>query len=412
MILENKKIVILLSFLFSFSLFADDFDEDEKNYEISGNLKSFNYIYHYFSDIPFSTLKKGTPYGSNSTKVNIKLDYFPSDIFKTSISYHIGTLTQNRSIAAFNSFITPSSGYRVIDLPKNINLDNSETLFPQNLNRAYIKIIYSFLELTIGRDAISKGSAKAINPTDLFSPFSIQNLDTEEKIGIDLVRARFNLGDFSAIDTAYIMGKDFEFKESAFLLSYSTKIKEATIELSSLYFYENLLIGFDFNKDIKGALFWIESAFVIPKVTEKTEEKRYLRVTTGFNYMLSNNTYLSLEYHYNEAGISKTDDIFSLLTKEAYIHGGVYLQGKHYLIPSISYPITPLLNSIFSAMINLTDPSVLGIFKLEYNIQENVYIDLNLFLRAGKTLSSKTLLPDSEFGSYPNIYNLSLRIYF
>jgi hypothetical protein len=212
-------VAILIIFLMPFNLFANDYEDEESSVGISGNIKSFNYIYHYFDNIPFSTLEKNTPYASNNSKINIKVDYSPSDIFSSTMSYHIGTTTQNSGITLFNNMTSPSSSYRAFDLPININSNNSETLFTQNLNRLNFKIVYSFLELTIGRDAISKGSAQSINPTDLFSPFSRQNLDTEEKIGIDLVRARFSLGNFSGIDLAYIIGEDFEINKSAFLLS-------------------------------------------------------------------------------------------------------------------------------------------------------------------------------------------------
>lgn len=406
--------MIMMLFLMPFYLLANDFDDDEPSIEISGNIKTFNYIYQYINTVPFSTIEKNTPYASNNSKINIKVDYSPNNIFKSTVSYHLGNISENKNISLFNNSTSPSSSYRIKDLPIYINSANSETLFTQNLNRLNFKIVYSILELTIGRDALSKGSAKSINPTDLFSPFSMQNLDTEEKIGVDLIRVRLSLGDFSGLDMAYIMGKDLELNKSAFLFSYSTNIKNTTIEASTIYFYKNLLLGLDINTEILGADAWIESALVIPNINNNSKDKdKYLRITTGFDYMLANNLTFSLEYHFNGAGLSNLDnldELTKLSTKEAYKHGGVYLLAKHYLIPSISYPITPLLNSSVSAMLNLTDLSILGILKLEYNIQENVYLDCNLFLRTGR--GYKNFLPKSEFGAYPNIYNLSIRVYF
>ena len=74
--------------------------------------------------------------------------------------------------------------------------------------------------------------------------------------------------------------------------------------------------------------------------------------------------------------------------------------------------------SLFLA--NLNDPSILLAPSLEYNVAANVYLSAGAFIGVGKRVAielGENLKLDqfrlrSEFGTYPDIYHTSFRVYF
>ncbi|MGB2697356.1 MAG: hypothetical protein WBD28_05785, partial [Candidatus Zixiibacteriota bacterium] len=102
-----------------------------------------------------------------------------------------------------------------------------------------------------------------------------------------------------------------------------------------------------------------------------------------------------------------------------YREGPVYLMGRHYLAPGFSHQITPLITFTGEALINLSDPSLFLVPQLEYNIAENIYLSAGAYLGLGKSPEMRKkqegepkLQLGSEFGSYPDLYFTSFRVYF
>jgi hypothetical protein len=105
-------------------------------------------------------------------------------------------------------------------------------------------------------------------------------------------------------------------------------------------------------------------------------------------------------------------------SKIPYTEGAVYLTGKHYLAPGINYQITPLIIFTTVGFFNLNDPSLFATPLIEYNISEDIYVAGGIYFGIGETPlfmedgNELELTYQSEFGSYPNLYYTSFRIYF
>ncbi len=186
-------------------------------------------------------------------------------------------------------------------------------------------------------------------------------------------------------------------------------------------FRENLLAGFDLATSWRGAGLWLESAYVwagaLKKESDTGEGDDYLRASLGCDYSFGDKTYGFIEYSYNQAGSGNSSDYASLLGETAYTDGAVYLLGEHYLIPGLSYQITPLLIYNGQLLANLNDPSTYFYSLLEYNFTDNVYLSAGAFIGIGKKpelVFQPTPLAkmNSEFGTYPDIYFTSFNIYF
>jgi len=112
-------------------------------------------------------------------------------------------------------------------------------------------------------------------------------------------------------------------------------------------------------------------------------------------------------------------DPSDLLDDTAYTAGGVFLLGKNYLIPSISWQVNTLLGLPFQALANLDDDSVFVSINGDYSLSDNLYMGMGYYHFAGDELKFLANLPSeqqlqfgSEYGSNPDSLYISLRYYF
>ncbi len=367
------------------------------------------------------------PIGSANYRFNMKLFYDPFNFLSFRLSYDIEpriTSGQSSTGLLFTSF--SGSTYRVDDpkspiWPEDYNGEGF-ALF-QNLDRFYADFEFPFADFRIGRQAIAWGNARAVNPTDVLVPFRFDALDTEERPGVDAIRARFPLGVMSELDFGYLPGEDWDMASMAAFARGKFYFCQIDIALTAMLFREYALAGIDITRAIGGAGAWIEASYVQPALTvDSLELDPYFRLTLGADYILGDGTYLFGEYHYNGAGASSSKDyIANLADNRAYSQGGVYLMGQHYFIAGGAYQFTPLISGGGQIMFNAKDYSALIAPNIEYNIAENIYVSAGVFVGTGSSMhfespSIQDYFPSvdarSEFGNYPDMAFASFRIYF
>jgi hypothetical protein len=415
-----KKSVFIFSIiiiLIPFSLKADWFS-------YGGYYKNFSTV----MDFPPYTLNYRQNTSLNGLVLNrLRLDAdfkLNSDIsFK--LAYDIMPRIQDKSLLGPQVFEIGSEAYtyRAFDLDEKIypsDNDTSSFLVYQNLDRAFWTISAPKFDLYIGRQAIAWGAARVINPTDVLAPFPYNELDIEYRIGIDAIRMRYPLGFMGELDLGYVFGDDFKFDQSAFFVRGKYYIAKSDVSLLMIGFKENLLVGFNFARNIGGAGSWIEAAYTFADALAEggvNSDKSYFRISAGMDYSFGDGTYSYIEYSFNGAGKLEAEDYLAFFNSVAYREGSDFYMGKHYLSPGFSYQVTPLLTAYADAIINLNDPSYLLAPHAEYNIAENIYLDAGAYIGIGDApIRTATGIPPvllkSEFGSYPDIYYTSFKIYF
>ena len=140
-----------------------------------------------------------------------------------------------------------------------------------------------FGDITIGRQAIAWGSARVVNPTDVIAPYAYNQLDTEDRIGVDAIRVQIPIGVLGEFDTGYVFGENLAFEKSAFFVRSQLNAVETDFSISLLGFREHLMTGFDIARGIGGAGFWLEAAYVYTNASESENEdaENYLRASIG-----------------------------------------------------------------------------------------------------------------------------------
>ncbi len=366
--------------------------------------------------------------GAVTNRLRLQGDVRFSKKVSLNAAYDLSPRIQDRSLFGNSALMIGlnTSTYRAVDIDQRLfprDSDDVESFaVVQNLDRLFLTVHAPWADMYVGRQAISWGSARVINPTDVIVPFMFNDLDVEDRIGVDAVRVRIPVGMMSEIDAGYVFGDDFAFNRSAPFLRTRLYHWKTDITLIAVGFRRNLLAGFDVTRAIGGAGFWIESAYVFAGALGKNlrnSEDDYFRASIGADYSLRDGTYLFAEYHFNQAGSCDPDRYSSRLQTVAYQEGAVYLMGRHYLTPGITYQMTPLITLTGEAMVNLCGPSLFILPRVDYNIAENIYIAGGIYLGIGGAprfaydpRTGPEIVLRSEFGAYPDIFFTSFRIYF
>jgi hypothetical protein len=368
--------------------------------------------------------------GAVVDRLRLKFSFLPASAVSFNIAYEVAPEIQDRRLWAGNLFfpgIEPLE-YRFADF--------RSRLFPgpgqvpesfgvmQNLDRCVVAFKPPAADILLGRQAIAWGSGRVVNPTDVLAPFAFNELDKEERRGVDALRVRVPLGALEEIDVGAVAGDRFSPGKDAFFVR--GKIHEFKTDITGLAmaFRGHLLVGLDLARSIGGAGSWLEAAYVVPDAFRKSRtpgERNYFRASAGLDYNFSSKTYGFVEYHFNSAGAADPEAYLSLFTTTAYRDGAVYLLGRHYVNAGATYQISPLLPFTGLVIVNLTDGSFVLAPSVDYNIAQNIYLAGGAYWGVGQRPEispgdeSPAPVPSalqSEFGSYPAMVYASFRIYF
>jgi hypothetical protein len=371
---------------------------------------------------------------ANNNRARLNLAFYPADWFDFNISYDLSLRIQDDAMFTANPFLffQVASIYRVDDLnllvwPDDPGEGDHVALF-QNLDRLYATVRARWFDLYLGRQAIAWGSAKAVNPNDIIAPFLYNEIDVEDRIGVDAARLRIPAGSLGEVDVGYVAGEDFEWKESAAFVRGKFYALKTDVALLAMAFRENALAGFDVTRSIGGAGAWCEASYVWARafedLSEVVDENDYLRLSVGADYNFGAGVYTFLVYHFNGAGACDPNDyLWNIVANPtAYADGAVYLFGRHYIIPGVMWQATPLTSLGGQVLANLNDNSYLLAPLVEYNASDNLYLSVGGYLAIGdnptaldlSAPSSDVVIPllNSEFGAYPSQYYLFLNYYF
>ncbi|RQW06189.1 hypothetical protein EH222_09145, partial [candidate division KSB1 bacterium] len=210
-----------------------------------------------------------SPLGLVNNRLRLNLSARLHQRFSFTAAYDLSPRIQDPSLFQGQIFITGLDPfhYRVADLPSRLypaeQKDVRSFVLLQNLDRAFFTFKTGWADLDIGRQAIAWGSARVINPTDIIAPFSFEELDIEDRIGVDAVRLRVPLGFMAELDGGVVFGQDFSWPESACYLRGKFYFAGTDVSLLLIDFQQNLLVGLDLARSIGGAGVWCEAAGVI-----------------------------------------------------------------------------------------------------------------------------------------------------
>lgn len=326
-----------------------------------------------------------------------------SDSMAMQVHYEAGSQFNSVRIPT-GAFTIERNNYRLTDIKSRLGGSRSKTVSVQNLDRFNIQFQFDRGDLTVGRQAVTFGSARIINPTDVFLPFDVRTLNTEYRVGIDAVRLQLPIGQLSELDFGYVLGENSD--HSAAFARMKTNLVGNDIELTAMEFSEQQLIGLGIQSTLGSFGTWFEVAHV-------RGDDSYNRTSVGLDYGFNEDWFAMLEFHYNGAGARETSAYANQLNTSAYQSGGVFLLGETYLAPSLSWQISALTSASAQMILNLDDHSSFFSLGFDHSLSDNLYIGGNLYIFSGdEARTGFPLDPGSEYGNNPNQVIVNLRYYF
>ncbi|MBQ63279.1 MAG: hypothetical protein CMQ19_14580 [Gammaproteobacteria bacterium] len=379
----------------SFSAHADS--------NFAGYLKSFAVAQDGINTTALSTQE--TYQSQNS--VRLMWEKFGKAVWQ--IHYEISpVLLSRRQPVDSPTFSVVGDSYRLTDLQTSLSGMSQKNQVYQNLDRFNIQWQFSRGDLTIGRQAISFGSARIINPTDIFLPFNLQTFNQEYRMGVDAIRFQAPIGELGEFDFGLVIGEDGKAENSAAFLQLKGNVRGKDLQFTFTRFAEQTLVGAGIQTALGDFGFWLEHANV-------NGDFNYWRTSVGLDYAFTENSFAMIEYHHNGAGSDEPEEYLALLTTLPFQRGGIFMLGEDYLMPSFTLQLSPLWALTTQAIYNLGDDSAFISLSAEYNVMGDLYMDFGFYHFLGDELTVVAPgipLLRSEYGTNPDTIYASLRFYF
>ena len=276
---------------------------------------------------------------------------------------------------------------------QSVYADSSDIYARQLIYRAYITSAISDVDITLGRQRVSWGTAYMWNPMDILNPFNPLQLERAERAGADAALIDWNAGDLTRFSLVYAQHDGGASSSTA--LRARSNFSGFDMSLLAGEFRGKQVTGFDFSGQAGQVGLKGELTYTRPK-----DKKEYLQAVIGADYTFSGTFFMELEYYYNGQGTTDRSQYnYSLL-----FNGTVQSLAQHYLGLFIGGDITPLLRLENVLIYNLDDKSYFFYPGLSYSPDENVTLSLGLQLFTGES--------GTEFAAINNLYFAQLQWFF
>ena len=408
---EMRKILAFITCLMTAPLVGTANSE----FQVGGYYKNFSTAFN-------SPLPDASMMGIVVNRLRLNFSYAPTDSLSFDFAYDFTPRVQDPLLFSQPPIAVgiASSRYRLADFEASIypgtDAPTGSVGIYHNLDRAAVQFSTDFADFSIGRDAIAWGSARIINPTDIIAPYTFDQLDTEDRVGVDAFRVRIPVGVMGEIDTGYIFGSNFDFDKSAVFLRTQLNAVETDFSILLLEFPERSTRRFRCS-----ARHWRRGILVRRRLTclpPGLMKVPMFRITicgppSVWIIASGERPIRLLNIISMEQAQGKPENFLKNLEQPAYTRGGVYLLGTHYLAPGIAYQLTPLISLSGQMLFNLSDPSTWIAPQIAYNVAEDIHLSVGGFISIGKRpKNGDSTQFQSEFGSYPNLFFSSFRVYF
>jgi len=403
---------------------------------LDGSFKFIGSMYDYYRLPPFYTNERGTDHAADAI-LRLTAAGRPTD----RLSYEMHLVQSLDYSSAKNAGLFSSnqikSRYKALDDTWDSNEDRDVSTSTR-LDRINFKLSFTRADVTVGRQAITFGKAYFWNPLDVYLPFDPQTLDRDYKAGVDAIRLDIPLGYFSGLNLIGVLGReitpegeyenedrrfDSSWYGSSLLVRLFTNIADWDLALQGGKIYGGYQIGIGAVGELgkietrfEAAYFSTDEDTPMPSPYEGDLLKNHWTAVLGVGRRFENSLTFEMEYLYNGAG--DDDDLEASLFRLS--HGSIQHLSEHLLGFMANYEITPLITAQLVCIYSISDKSSQFQPTLFISLADEVDLVCGATLSRGahpdKIYHPLTFNPipilNSEFGSYPDVYFIELKVYF
>ncbi len=268
--------------------------------------------------------------------------------------------------------------------------------------------------IRFGRQALTWGNGLFYAPMDLVNPFDPATIDTEYKIGDDMLYGQYLRENGDDIEAAIVFRRDaagdVEADESTAAVKYHGFAGELEYDLLVADSYGDPVVGFGLRRGVGGAV--LSGDFVVTD----TDDDTVVQVAANVSYSwvaFGRNMSGAFEYHYNGFGqsngrygpaeLAANPELFNRLAR-----GQIFTLGRHYAAGSVLIEMTPLWTVTPILLANVEDPSALLQLSSTYSLSDNMTLLGSINVPVGPGGSEfggiEAGLPGRRFSTGPSVF--------
>ncbi|MGQ9427418.1 hypothetical protein ACXYTJ_03985 [Gilvimarinus sp. F26214L] len=330
-------------------------------------------------------------FSSREGRLDLQVDYQVQALYGDRLSTELVTGSP-ASAAAY-----PEDDRRVVDLTKVVSEDDDTALL-HRLDRFNIGYSSDKLVLRAGRQVLSWGNGLMFNPVDFFNPFDPAALDTEYKVGDDMLYGQYlfaNGDDLQAVAVGRRNERDSVTADASSLVIkyhgwldnwlHSETLAGAELDLLVGEHFDETILAAGLVKSVGGAVWRGDLMFT------DTADDTVLSGVINLSYSWTwsgTNISGAAEYYYNGFGLS--DGTYTLPEvsadqplRDRLGRGELYTLGRNYLGLSATIELTPLWLLAPTLLTNLDDQSALLQLGSRHDLAQNWHLIAALNLPLG-----------------------------
>ncbi len=294
--------------------------------------------------------------------------------------------------------------------------------------------------LALGRQPVSFGSGRFFTPLDLVNPFHPATIDPEYKPGVDAARVDVYAGTSGRVTAVAAWAGDPVIGDHA--RSADTPLiddlvlagtGQVTVGVSDLVGFVGSVhgepvIGVGTESAVGAVGLHGEATFTLA-----AEEGAFVRAVVGADGRPGATTSVSGEVYLQSFGATDPADYLAAAEGVRFARGEVWQLGQLYAAAAVGQELTPLVRVNASVVANLRDPSALLALGGSWSVADDAelgfggyyglgaapdIVDLDLVIDpiSGAPTLATTSAPgdavNSEFGLYPGMVYVQLKVYF
>ena len=244
-------------------------------------------------------------------------------------------------------------------------------------------------QVTLGRQVVSWGNGLAFQPLDLFNPFSPNAIDTDYKVGDDMVFGQYLFDSGADLQALSVFRRNpTSDKIDSDYFSHAAKLhlfhEEYEIDIMAARHYRDDVVGFGIIGPLQEALWRFNIAV-------HNQERGGLATSAIVNIDYSwtwfdTNYYGFIEFAHSDFGYKKLPQYsyqIDLKLIERIARGEVYNYGRDYLAAGLTIDLHPLVTNNWTVIANLHDHSSLIQTTFDYQPSDNTFTQIGIALPVG-----------------------------
>ena len=297
---------------------------------------------------------------------------------------------------------------RSVDLSSDL-LDRPGLRAWHDIDRLSLGVRTDLADFTIGRQPITWGLSTLFPVADLWTAFSPFELDTEEKPGIDAVRALFYPGEGLELDAVIADRGRARDLSAGLRATWSLTDADVWAAAGKLWNQAMLMGGVAFLFDETK----LRAEAVLPFDLD-ADRLDPPRATLGVDW-LRGRLAVTGEAHYNGIGAGDADGYLGAVQDPRFLRGESYFLGRYYLGGAVSWAPDEQgrIRLLGSALVNVGDGSAVLTPMLDYDLGPATSVTLGGMVSTGEApLIAVPPSLRSEFGAYGDLLFTRISVYF